>query len=369
MVLHVVAFVAGATLVLWVLSSAVRMVVLPRDEVVPLTKAVFQAVRPFFRLRLRRANTYLERDKAMARFAPTALVLIPGVWVGLSAIGFTGVFYGLGAQPLSKAFRLAGSSLLTLGFVSAEGPGQYVAAFVAATIGLGLGALLISYLPSIYAAFQRREVLVTRFAGRAGDPPSPLVVIRRHQFMGRLEAIDELWDEWETWFADVEESHTSQPSLVWFRSISPTRSWITAAGAALDTCALRVSTLDLPRQARPEVCIRAGFLCLRRIATLFNIPYDPDPRPDDPISITREEYDELIGELQALDVPLKPDLDQCWRDFAGWRVNYDAALIGLANLTMAPYAQWSSDRSIVRPGRRRFRVGDRAGNRAAASPP
>jgi hypothetical protein len=27
---------------------------------------------------------------------------------------------------------------------------------------------------------------------------------------------------------------------------------------------------------------------------------------------------------------MKPDRDQCWRDFAGWRVNYDAALIGVA---------------------------------------
>jgi hypothetical protein len=41
---------------------------------------------------------------------------------------------------------------------------------------------------------------------------------------------------------------------------------------------------------------------------------------------------------------MKPDRDQCWRDFAGWRVNYDTALIGLAKLTMAPQAPWSSDR-------------------------
>lgn len=33
-----------------------------------------------------------------------------------------------------------------------------------------------------------------------------------------------------------------------------------------------------------------------------------------------------------------------WRDFAGWRVNYDTVLVALAGLTMAPYAPWSSDR-------------------------
>ena len=46
-------------------------------------------------------------------------------------------------------------------------------------------------------------------------------------------------------------------------------------------------------------------------------------------------------------VPLKADRDQAWRDFAGWRVNYDIVLLSLARLTQAPAAPWSSDRSPV----------------------
>jgi hypothetical protein len=49
-------------------------------------------------------------------------------------------------------------------------------------------------------------------------------------------------------------------------------------------------------------------------------------------------------ELRAVDVPLKRDLDQAWRDFNGWRVNYDQVLVQLCALTMAPPAKWSSDR-------------------------
>jgi hypothetical protein len=41
---------------------------------------------------------------------------------------------------------------------------------------------------------------------------------------------------------------------------------------------------------------------------------------------------------------MKADRDQAWRDFNGWRVNYDASLVGLARVTMAPPAIWSSDR-------------------------
>ncbi|HEX4820578.1 MAG TPA: hypothetical protein VFV00_10250, partial [Acidimicrobiales bacterium] len=79
----------------------------------------------------------------------------------------------------------------------------------------------------------------------------------------------------------------------------------------------------------------------------------------DPISIDRSEFEAAYAELAAAGVPLRPDRDQCWRDFRGWRVNYDTVLLALAGLVAAPYAPWSSDRSpryhrppLMRPRRR-----------------
>jgi hypothetical protein len=115
----------------------------------------------------------------------------------------------------------------------------------------------------------------------------------------------------------------------------------------LDGAALAVSTVDVPRDVQAEFCIRAGYLALRRIAGSFQIPYDPAPAADDPISITRQEWDEAVDALAADGVTIKPDRDQAWRDFAGWRVNYDTVLLALCNLTSAPYAPWSSDRSGI----------------------
>jgi hypothetical protein len=91
---------------------------------------------------------------------------------------------------------------------------------------------------------------------------------------------------------------------------------------------------------------------LRRIATYFGIEHDTDPRPDDPITVTRREFDLLLVELRAADIPLKRDLDQAWRDWAGWRVNYDRVLVALAALVVAPTARWSSDRDEERPSLR-----------------
>ena len=87
-------------------------------------------------------------------------------------------------------------------------------------------------------------------------------------------------------------------------------------------------------------------MALRRIASAYGIRFDPDPTPTDPISISRDEFDQLLAQLAEIGVPLKSDRDQAWRDFAGWRVNYDTVLLTLCGLLMAPQSPWSSDRRI-----------------------
>jgi hypothetical protein len=125
---------------------------------------------------------------------------------------------------------------------------------------------------------------------------------------------------------------------------------VTAAGAVLDAASLTASTLDIPRDVQADLSIRAGYLALREIASFFRIPFNPDPQPGGPISIGRGEYDAVCDHLAELGLPIKLDRDQAWRDFVGWRVNYDAVLLGLARLTLAPYAPWSSDRSAIGAG-------------------
>jgi hypothetical protein len=134
--------------------------------------------------------------------------------------------------------------------------------------------------------------------------------------------------------------------LVFFRSPQPNHSWITAAGAVLDAAALTRSTLDIPHDIQADLCLRAGYLALRHIADFFNVQYNPNPRADDPISITRAEFDTAYDQLLSQDLPVKYSRDQAWRNYAGWRVNYDQVLLALAELTMAPQAPWSSDRLI-----------------------
>ena len=305
---------------------------------------MFVAVRQAFRLGLWRAQSYEAVDRAMALFAPVALLMLPLVYLFLVLLGYAAMLWATGVEDAGGALVLSGSSLVTLGFAAASGFGQTALAISEAAIGLILVALLIAYLPTMYTAFSRREAAVNLLEVRAGTPPSAMEMIERFQRIHGLDRLGELWASWEGWFADVEETHTSLAALVFFRSPQPDHSWVTAAGAVLDAASLHVSTIDLPHDPRADLCIRAGYLAMRHIADYFSLPYDPQPRPGDPISIYRAEYDEAVDHMAASGVPIRGDREQAWRDFAGWRVNYDAVLLGLADLTLAPYAPWSSDR-------------------------
>ena len=346
---RVIAAVLGVGLVVWTIGAAIRTVVLPRATSSVLTRVTFVVIRRVFDFVAGPRQSFAFRDRILAMYSPIALLALPVTWVALVLVGFMGLFWGMGVHPWSEAFIISGSSLLTLGFDRPFGMWRTSMSFVEAGIGLGLVSLLISYLPSIYNNFSRREALVGMLEVRAGLPPSPTELLVRYQRIGWAERIhDELFARWEQWFIEVEESHTSQPSLVFFRSPHPERSWITAAGCVLDCGAIAASLLDQPRNAQSELMMRTGWFALRRICDFYGIEYDPDPAPDDPISITRHDFDMLCVELQAAGVPLKQDRDQAWRDFAGWRVNYDTPLLSLCSLIDAPPAKWSSDRAPIK---------------------
>lgn len=350
--LRVVVGVLGFVVIVATLGSAIRTVILPRGVQSTITRSVFRLVRVPFGTIAHDRRSYEDRDRVMALYAPVALAVLPLAWLALEVIGFTLLIQGLTGSSFGDAYHLSGSSITTLGFAPADGWLLRTVAFSESAVGLFLVALLISYLPSLYSSFSQREAMVATLATRAGTPPTAVEFMTRHHAIGWLDDLAEFWLGWERWFAEVEESHTSYPMLAFFRSPEPHRSWITSAGAVLDSASFYVSTVDQDDSGPAAVCIRAGYLALRHIGDYFGIDYDPAPAPTDPISVTRPEFDAMYETCEQAGVPLRPDRDQAWRDFSGWRVNYDTVLIGLADLTMAPYAPWSSDRSTA--DRRRF---------------
>jgi hypothetical protein len=344
--LRVALFLLGAVIVLGTLISSIRTLVLPRRAPDLINRSVFIFVRGIFDLRLRSTSSYEKRDRVLELYAPMTLIGLLVTWLICIQVGYILMLWTINMEGWYNAFVSSGSSLLTLGFDIPNNWPSTMLICSEASIGLILIAMLISYLPAIYSSFSRREAVVTMLETRAGSPPSPIKMIRRYSTLKRLESLGEIWATWELWFIDIEESHTSLTPLIFLRSPQSHRSWVGAAGTVLDGAALTLSCLDIPRDTRADLCIRAGYLALRSIANIFTIDNNPMPAPDDPISITRAEFDSAWDQLAQAGVPMKADQDQAWRDFAGWRVNYDRVLLLLAELTIIPDTPWISDRHI-----------------------
>ncbi len=344
--IRTVVFVLGLLTVILTLFSALSTFVLPRAARSQLNRLVFGLLRRIIDFIMHFAKTYPRRDAIMAYYAPIGLMLLLPTWYLLTLFGYAAIYWGLGVENLFAVFRLSGSSLFTLGFDISKTPIVTVFAFSEAMIGLMLVGLLIAYLPTMYSAFARREQAVNMLEVRAGSPPSALeMLLRFHRNQG-LEKLSDYWKVWEAWFADIEESHTTLPALIFFRSPRAENSWVTAAGAVLDAAAITLSVVEIPYEVSAALSIRAGFLALRRIATYFDIPSPEDPHyPATPICVERHEFEEVVDQLVKAGLPIKADREKAWRDFAGWRVNYDRALILLCGLVMAPKASWSSDRA------------------------
>jgi hypothetical protein len=344
--LDVVVFICGLALVIGTLLSAIRATILPRGVQNRASRMVLDVVRTAFRLRTRRLTSYDRRDRIMAMLAPIVLLTLLATWLILIITGYTLMYLAITDRSFEKSLELSGSSVFTLGTTSDPHIGPLLLSYTEAGLGLLLVALLITYLPSIYGAFSRRENGVALLQVRAGNPPqASTMLIRFHRIEEVQYRLTELWRQWEGWFADIEETHSTFPILVFFRSPQPERSWITMAGALLDGASFWASSIEHPKDPDVQLCIRAGTLALRRIADLNRLTYDPDPSPDDPITVARSEWDAAMAEMELAGLPLLPDREQAWQAWKGWRVNYDTTVLKLARLVEAPVAPWVSDRS------------------------
>ncbi|HYO89786.1 MAG TPA: hypothetical protein VER79_14145, partial [Candidatus Limnocylindrales bacterium] len=210
---HIAILAAGIGVIALTLLAAIRTFVLPRSSNAALTRVVFTISYVIFRGLAQRARSYARVDSIMALYSPITLLILPLVLLGLIMLGFALMFWGLGPWDFYKSLQISGSSLLTLGFATYETTGYLLLEFLEAAIGMILIAMLISYLPTMYSNFTRRETLVTMLEVRAGSPPSAVEMIERVHRIRGLGALREIWTPWEVWFAEIEESHTSLSSL------------------------------------------------------------------------------------------------------------------------------------------------------------
>ncbi|MCU4185426.1 hypothetical protein K6U06_13720 [Acidiferrimicrobium sp. IK] len=315
----------------------------------PLNRSVTRSTRWVFRNLANHYDTFEGRDRVMAMLGPVSLLTLLLSWLALVLGAYLLIYLGIATDSPVKAVELSGSSITTLGTTTTAHGAAALVTYTEAGLGLLIITLLITYLPSIYGAFSRRENGVGLLGVRAGTPPrAATMLIRFHRINEVGIRLSELWRTWEQWFIDVEETHSTFPILMFFRSPQAQQSWLTASGVVLDTAAFWVAAIEHPKDPDAQLALRAGFLTLRRLADISGLTYDPDPAPDEPISVSRAEFEEVLDEMAAAGMTIVADRDAAWKAWAGWRVNYDSVLLNLARLIEAPPTPWVSDRSPMR---------------------
>jgi hypothetical protein len=337
---RVVCGIAGLALELVVLDAAIRTFLLPRVANVTFSRLSSRLVGLLFNWLARSSKEYLTRDRILSMYAPIVLLMYQASWLGMSLVAFALLFIAGGVSTFAHAFSLSGSSLFTLGVTAAHGGTLSPLEFVEAAVGLTLLALLIAFIPTLYQAFQRREYSVSRLSVRAGIPATPWGVLEIAQSVESYERLDELWREWEQWFIDVGETHTTLIILNFYRSPNPKQTWIGSAATVLDAAAIFQAAVDVKPSPTAGLCIRSGWLTLRRLADYFKLPYPVDLTQPIEIAITREEFDIVLARLERTGVPLVNDRDAAWRDFVGWRVNYDAIIEAMYTRFTCPRIAW-----------------------------
>jgi hypothetical protein len=340
-VVHVVAALAGALVVLLALLEAVKAFVVPRGIRVPFTRLVLRSVFRVVRTvaYIRGARDREARDPYMAYAAPLGVLALPAAWLVSSLLGYAAIFWAITGGGFGHDVVLSGSSLFTLGFERPPGVGGAITAFTEAAVGLALLAIVISYLPSLNSAFGRRESIVATLDARAGTPPDAVTLIERHHVFAGIEHLDVLWEEWERWIVEVGESHFTHPMLAFFRSSDPAQSWVTAIAALLDGANFRLSAIQASGSGNASAWMfyRATTGVVARLGAYFSRGVQVET--NDTI-VTRAEFDRVLARFAEIGVPLVEDFDAAWARFARRRAEYEPIVRRLSALVDAPRSEW-----------------------------
>ncbi|HWC84681.1 MAG TPA: hypothetical protein VG756_32380 [Pseudonocardiaceae bacterium] len=366
MALRWIAFAVGIIVLVGTTVSVVGTLVVPRNIDSRISRFSEKTVDLAFWLVARPIRSMLRRDRLLAWQAPVSLLFRLVVWIGLLVIGYALILLPIVGDTIGHAFSEAGSSMFTLGYAPPTNGSSTTVDYLAAYTGLIVVGLQVGYLPTLYAAFNRRETLVSLLVSRAGVPawgPEILARTRWGIYDGDTRPVlDELFDAWEKWSAEVAESHATYLTLVRLRSPRPLSHWLTSVLAVLDAAALHLSLAPSsePKQSA-RLCLRMGFTALNQIARAMRLPVDEDPDPNADISVSYEEFALAVAMLDSLNYPRERSAEQAWPNFRGWRVNYDSSALALARALDAPPALWS--------GTRRWPVAPMAPQRPASRTP
>jgi hypothetical protein len=338
---------AGLVLLGLVLWDVFQGIVVPRPTpgrwriaryVIPPTWRLWRAF-------ARRTRTGLARDAVLGLYAPGAAVLLLLIWLAGLILGYGLVLFALRDEiapsptDLVHAIYFAGASVLTIGYgdvVPTGGVARFVV-LAAAASGLGLVALVVTFLFSLFGSYQRREVLVVTLSARAKSPPSAIALLETYARLDLVDDLPALFDQWEEWIAEVLDTHVAYPLLGYFRSSHDNVSWISALGAVLDAAALVLTTIRGIPRGQAKIATRVGVHLVEDITNNLGLKGGGS-------AVDQDQFAHVYRRLAGAGYELEPE-PQAWRAFARTRASFAGGLSALADYWATPATVWVGDKS------------------------
>ena len=294
------------------------------------------------------AEVSATRDRLLGLFAPAATVLLLVAWLAGLVLAYGLILFALRAelQPapgdLGTALYFAASSILTLGFgdIVAIGSPARIVVVAAAASGLGIVALVVTFLFSLFGSYQRREVSVVTLQAKAGVPPSAVVLLEALARMDLVARLPEFFGDWERWAAEVLDSHVAYPLLGYFRSSHDNLSWISALGTVLDAASLVLTTISGVPRGEAKLAKRVG---THLVEDIFNLGF----RSGIPTGLDRPAFDAACSRLEEAGYTLEAR-DAAWPHFEAARATYAPRLEAMARYWATPATSWLGDPVALR---------------------
>jgi len=245
--------IAGFFILFATLWEAFETIILPRRVTRPirLVRMFYRVTWTFWAAVNRLIRSKKVRDAHLSYYGPLSLLGLFATWAFLLILGFSMLHWAAGSAinapgetPTFRTdFYLSGTTFFTLGLGDVTPRTTLAKAITVTEGGTGFGflGLMISYLPTLYGAFSQRELNISLLDARAGSPPTAAELLRRHSQFADSEVLTPYLREWETWAAQIMESHLSYPVLCYFRSQHDNQSWLAAFTAVLDVSALLIA--------------------------------------------------------------------------------------------------------------------------------
>ncbi|MEA2200630.1 MAG: hypothetical protein QOI89_1226 [Solirubrobacteraceae bacterium] len=289
-------------------------------------------------------------DTMLGIYGPIGLVINLIMWISLMMLGYASLQWAGGSH-------LAGTHTVDFGndfyfsaaTMAASAPAGLAAHTTFARViqvidagsGLAVVAIVIGYLPALYQAFSRRETTVSQLDARAGSPPSAGRLVIRSAQHGGWPALADYLSGWETWAAELMETHLAYPVLAYFRSQHINQNWLSAMCTVLDACALTVGCAPLGT-VDPA---RFTFAIARHAVVDLSYSFRVDPLPPAEDRLPPAALEELLSQLRERGIEPAAELSTVEQRVSRMRGLYEPYINALAERLELGLPQWLAPES------------------------